>query len=267
MSILSTPERIVTSRNKFNKVAANKDNVFVSDDNGITETMANGGWRFTPASEIENITIDVQGPYETPPIPSAPARLPVEAFNNPTPAVDAETQDTTKATYFFGIDEISSYYRMTNKTCGVIFKSITTGRCSYIELVADTVTNDNCSVEFYIVDGTKETPILPLSCERVVNEKLFFNMNPRFSVDTKKDIEIKKNGEIIKRTTDGLENLDLSDGLYTISYTPTNAYQYYPENDTINVKAIQRLYNEDAEPSYVTNVLIRKYGGGIPWTE
>jgi hypothetical protein len=266
VSFLNALKCIFTSKHKYSKVAIKEERIIATDENGITESVDNG-WRFTPASDIEKVVDEVQGPYETPPLPEVPAFPSIEEFNKPIPVFNANVQEINKTTYFFGIDAITSRYRIINKTCGIVFKNISIGRCSYIELVANAVTNDNCSVEFYIIDGTKELSILPVSCNRVVNEKLFFNMSPRFSVDIKREIEIKKNGQIIKRTVDGLEDLNLHDGLYTISYTPIEAYQYYPENETISVKVLQRLYKESAEPSYITNLLVRKYGGGIPWTE
>lgn len=267
MSFISKFFRELAARQKYSKAAIKTERIISSDAKGIVESIDNG-WRFTPAAEVENITTEVTGPYETPPIPEVPAQPSVEEFNSPQPiASAAELKDISKTTYFFGIDEIASRYRLINQTCGVVFKDIMVGRCSYIELVATAATNDNNSVEFSIIDGTKEIPILPVSCEQVVNEKLFFNMSPRFAINTKKDVAIKKDSQIVKRSIDGLSEIDLQNGLYTIDYTPIDAYKYYPENETISVKVVQRLYSETAEPSYITNMLIRKYGGGIPWTE
>lgn len=266
MSFLNMLKRVFVYQHKYSKVAIKEDRIIVNDENGITESV-DSGWRYTPSTELEKVTVDVQGPYEMRSQPMIPPKLSIEEFNNPVPLSTADTQEVNKATYFFGIDLITSHYRVLNNTNGMIFKNVSIGRCSFIELAASMVVNESCSVEFYIIDGTKEVPILPVSCDRIVNEKLFFNMNPRFSVDVKKDIEVKKNGQIIQRTISGLENLDLQDGLYTISYTPTDAYRYFPESESINIKVIQRMYDEKAEPSYVKNLLVRKYGGGIPWAE
>lgn len=266
MSFLNALKRVFAYQNKYSKAVIKDDRIIASDSSGITESLESG-WRFTPADELAKSTIDVQGPYEMhePPVP--PARPSIEEFNNPVPLSDADTKEVNKTTYFFGIDLITSHHRVLHNTNGIIFKNVAIGRCSFIELVADTVTNNNCSIEFYIIDGTKEIPILPVSCDKIVNEKLFFNMNPRFDVNIKKDIEIKKNGQVIQRTISGLEDLNFQDGLYTISYTPVNAYKYFPESDAISVKVIQRLYSDTAEPSYVKNLLVRKYGGGVPWVE
>jgi len=267
LSFLSKFFRGLAFQHKRSKKAIKQDRIIAQNASGIVESVDNG-WVFTPAAEVDTVTTEVTGPYETPPIPQVPAQPAVEQFNSPQPVATAtDLKDVSKTTYFFGIDEIASRYRLIHKTCGVVFDNITIGRCSFIELAAAAVTNDNCSVEFYIIDGTKEIPILPVSCEQVVNEKLFFNMNPRFSIDTKKDVTIKKDGQIVKRIVGSLSELDLQNGLYTIDYTPIDAHRYYPENETISVKVVQRLYSETAEPSYITNMLIRKYGGGIPWTE
>jgi hypothetical protein len=265
VSFLSALRRVFELRHKQSKRAIKDASVIVTNTNGVTESV-DKGWRFTPASEVEKVTVAVVGPYETPPVPVAPPRPSIEEFNKPVPVFGADVQEVNKTTYFFGIDTITSTYNIFNNTCGFIFKGVAIGRCSFIELAADAVVNEDCSVEFSIIDGTKEVPILPVTVDRVVNEKFFFNMAPRFEVDTKKAIEIKKNGQIVKRSLDGLEDLNLQDGLYTISYTPMNAYRYSPDNEMINVKVIQRLYSDNTEPSYMTNLLVRKYGGGIPWT-
>jgi len=266
MSFLSALKHVFAYQNKYSKAAIKDDRIIASDSYGITESIE-AGWRFTPADELSKSTASVQGPYEmhSPPIP--PARPSVEEFNNPIPLTDADIKEVSKTTYFFGIDSITSHHRVLYDTNGIIFKNVSIGNCSFIELSADVVANENCSVEFYIIDGSKEIPILPVSYDKIINEKLFFNMNPRFNVNAKKDIEIKKNGQIIQRTIDGMEDLNFQDGLYTISYTPINAYRCFPESKLISIKVIQRLYDDTAEPSYVKNLLVRKYGGGVPWIE
>lgn len=266
MSILTSASAEVTQSNRVSGQAINSEDVISSTADGVVESTGSG-WRFTPADELEESAASVVGPYETPTMPNVPARRGAELYNAFSSAVDADVATENKVAYFFGIDSVFVQYKAPDTTSGIVFHSIPLGRCSYVQLSANIALNDKSSVELYVVDGTKETPILPIESTRVINEKLFFNLPTRFTVDTKCDIEIKKDGQIVKRTIEGLESLDLQSGLYTISYTPLNAHKYYPDNETISIKAIQRLYDPSAEPPYIRNLLVHKYGGGLTWTE
>lgn len=266
MSILTSAGTEVEQLNRVSGQAINSENVISTTADGVVESTSSG-WRFTPADELEEVATAIVGPYETPTMPEVPMRRTEELYNAFATASDVDVTTENKIAYFFGIDSVLMQYRAPDTMSGIVFHSIPLGRCSYVQLSADIVLNDKSSVELYVIDGTKETPILPIESTRVINEKLFFNLPTRFTVNTKCDIEIKKDGQVIKRTIEGLESLDLQSGLYTISYTPLNAHNYFPENETISIKAIQRLYDPSVDPPYIRNLLVHKYGGGLTWTK
>jgi hypothetical protein len=266
MSVLTSASTEVEQLNRVSGQAINNENIIFATADGVVEST-NSGWRFTPADELDEIATAIAGPYETPTMPGVPMRRSEELYNAFAAASDADIVTENKTAYFFGIDSVSLQYKVPDATSGIVFHSIPLGRCSYVQLSADIALNDKSSVELYVIDGTKETPILPIENDRVINEKLFFNLPTRFTVDTKRDIEVKKDGQVIKRTIEGLDSLDLQSGLYTISYTPLNAHNYFPDNETISIKAIQRLYDPNAEPPYIRNLLVHKYGGGLTWIE
>jgi hypothetical protein len=130
----------------------------------------------------------------------------------------------------------------------------------YIQLETEFFNENNSAVEFYILDGSKEVPILPVNQSFVSNEKIFFGLTTRFAVDTSKSYEIKRNGMIIDITLD--KAMQSTDALYTISYTPVLSFNYKPINNSVKIKAVLRVYDKDANSPYVTKMKIRKFGGG-----
>lgn len=227
---------------------------------GIVESLKEG-WRFLPADELERKETHLDGPYQLPPSPQLTQRVPGEKFNAKCCAAGGEITN-----YFFGLDALEIAERLPDDANGVILDSIMLGNCSYIELSADLAFGSGGAVEFYIVDGIKEIAILPLECDRVSNERIFFNLPLRFAVDKEKAITVKKNGLTVSSSSD-LADLKIDRGTYTIDYTPLAAWQYRPENDRIAIKIVQRCYEKDGVPPYLRGLLIRKYGGEVPWQE
>ena len=176
-----------------------------------------------------------------------------------------------KSLFVFGIDKINIQNNKFNQTCCHITQDINIGLLDenvYIELMAHYNCGNNASVEFYIIDGNNEIPILPKSDVLVNNEKIFFGQSTRFLIDYEYYAApiIKKDGEVDQTLT--LQNA-IKDpiGKYTIQYKPLNAYQYKPSSSLLKVKTILRVYNDyDAIP-YVDNIKIMKYGRGTLWTE
>lgn len=136
--------------------------------------------------------------------------------------------------------------------------------CSYIKL--SVISNQDISnIEFYIIDGIKEYPILPIETERV-KEKLFYNLDTRFTIDKTKEIIIYKNNEATSLSLDDINSLDFNSNVYTIEYTPAIQHQIYnPTQDNIKVKLIQRIYNDNDIPANIIAMTILKYGGSKIW--
>jgi hypothetical protein len=171
-----------------------------------------------------------------------------------------------KYTYFFGIDKIQIKHMAANNTCCLVTPEVFIDKLdqdNYIQLEANYITSDVNSIEFYIIDGALEIPILPINDTIVSNEKIFYGMKPRFSVDYNSPIEIKRNGVLTPLTIDNA--IQLNDAIYTVSYTPLNPYNCKPINSSVKIKIIERLYEENANAPYVAKMRIRKYGGDTLW--
>lgn len=182
------------------------------------------------------------------------------------PAPQHIYKDFDKFTYFFGIDKLQVKHMVANNTCCLISPEIYIGQLEqdeYIQLEADCITSDVNSIEFYIVDGAHEVPVLPIDDMTVSNEKIFYGMNTRFSIDYDEPIEIKKDNVLI--TTSIESAIQSNDALYTVSYMPIDPYNYKPINSSIKIKVIQRLYQENTDAPYVAKMRIRRYGGDALW--
>lgn len=175
------------------------------------------------------------------------------------------SKTATRYFYTFGIDDVQIGTRKINPNCAMVTKEIKLNNTETIEIDAIHKINDNTSIEYSIIDGDKEVPILPIDEERVINERIFFGLPLRFTVDESKNFVIKKDGKEINISID--DAINSNDGIYTITYTPLNAHQYKPSNSTIRLKFVLRTYNEFATPPYISYVAIRNYGGDSLWLE
>jgi hypothetical protein len=179
--------------------------------------------------------------------------------------------------YSYGFDNIIAAQMSMNRTAGYISEPINVKDCLYIELNANIVDG----VEYSIIDGKTETPILPLEQSFVKGERLFYGLMPRFFIVNPNDVIVRHNGETLG--IGSLEDLELflsvnnteqetgqsfflREEIYTIDYEPdTRARIYYPKNDTIKVKIVQRILNPGDVPIPIESVTIRKHGNQSSW--
>ena len=167
-------------------------------------------------------------------------------------------QDTLE--YDFGIDSVTIAEKSAYKTSGFISPEITLGEnCYHIELAGPSYTG----LEYSIIDGDKETPILPQEQTKVVDEKLFYQMPTRFTVENPDSVVIRVNGTMTNYGYGDIMDLPRSaDNEYTISYTPSDTgHSYIPKNRKIRVKIIQRLTDTKEQPKPIQQVIIKSYGG------
>lgn len=139
----------------------------------------------------------------------------------------------------------------------------------YIQLYVEDNNSNNSSIEYYIVDGDIDVPIMPIGLDYIDNERIFPETDLRFiesnDIMSFQEKIIKKNGLELPIS---LEESKLKyDARYSISYTPQIKNTYTPLNNTIRVKAIIRTFgdNYDSIP-YINNINIRKFGGDALWT-
>lgn len=172
--------------------------------------------------------------------------------------------------YIFGLDSFSFINSVQESSGYFISDYINIGSLTkdeYISLNVSQVKNDNACIEYSILDGEKEIPIIPQDIETIENEPIFNNLETRFVRDINslnKEI-IKKDGQLIDISYDDAKTM--TDGKYSITYTPSSITNVVtPINKEIRIKAYIRMYGSDIkEIPYIDLITIRKYGEETLW--
>ena len=169
--------------------------------------------------------------------------------------------------YLFGLDKISIEYVDIETSSCFVSKDIKIDKLKddeYIALEADYSCEEG-NIEFYIIDGTTEIPILPESQKTVIHEKIFYKSPTMFTIDDLGSVKVYENKIPSKISINNAMNS--TDEKYTVSYKPKNATIIESlMNDTIQVKAIIRTYNKSYIP-YIKSIQIKKYGRSSLWID
>jgi hypothetical protein len=205
--------------------------------------------------------------------PSSPPSTSTESTYAPDPiptppTFHADRKTLSSYSYAFGLDKLKLYNAVVQQNCCFMSQEIPVGTFSegeYIQIDARYQITNVSSVEFYIIDGSIETPVLPSNDTEAFNERIFYGVRPRFSVDTTKPITVKRDGIEVNITID--QAMQMNNGLYTASYTPLDGKNYKPISDTVKVKVIMRLYDKFSCAPYITKMKIRKYGRNGLWQQ
>lgn len=160
--------------------------------------------------------------------------------------------------HYFGVDDIHSLRQSRMATSSIFFSQpIEVGACEYLQLSADIDQPAGSAVEFYLIDGTKEWPILEKNTS-IAAEKVFADLPLRFTCST----------SAVSFMSGQLSTLSLSETRtrpaeeFVTTYAPDDlrsAKRVSPKATTVAVKAILRG-NERAWPR-VRNISIHKFGG------
>lgn len=224
------------------------DNVTYTSNNDIVQ-QTNTSWQLIPASSVSE---------ESKNIPSSTYGL--------DSTEDADITTVTKLKYQYSLKPESSHITY-GKSSGMISEPITLTNFNYICIDADVTLNDTSSVEFSIVDGTSEYPILPISCDTVERERLYDQVDTRFSIDTSKTVTIYKNGEVYSDSWAAFDTSLLStNDIYTISYTPlTESHKVVPSHTSVQMKVVVLINTDEGYPPEISNIILYKCGGTIEW--
>lgn len=173
--------------------------------------------------------------------------------------------------YIFGLDKLN-FKNVKVQTSGYyISEPIHLGRMAsveYITLNASDVRDQNCIIEYSILDGNVEIPLLPIGEDVVVNEPIFNNGELRFQKDTNaNDVEaIKRDGQLTAISYD--DAVGMTDGRYSITYKPKNDHHEVKGllNESIRVKCYIRTFGSNINSvSYIDSIIIKKYGEDSLW--
>ena len=186
---------------------------------------------------------------------------------------ESDTTNTTtlnKYTYRFGLDVFTLHnVERYNESC-FMSNEISVGRMNseeYLNISANFASADATDIEFYLIDGNKEVPIVPISQSTIHAEKIFTGMPLRFSQESPDKYTIRKDGYVVNMSLD--DAISQTTGNYSVDYKPNKeeCYSYTPINTSVKVKAVLRKHNDFAEMPYINSIKIRKFGGAAPWIE
>lgn len=239
------------------------DNIVADDDRGVIEHIDGASFRFIPKENLNKKPIAADYGYDKEAAPELKEAPDVSPYNktklNDTPKLLGEYYD-----YSFGINKIELKQTVAKKVSGFISSEVKTGNVDYIEISAD-VSSKNSSIEYYVIDGIKEIPILPVEDSIIFREKLFPDLNTRFLPNLNKNITVYKDGEISPLSFNDIKTLDFNRNEYSISYYPVkDPHRYIPENRQIKIKIIERCLKKEV-PAIINSIVILKYGGDNIW--
>ena len=183
-------------------------------------------------------------------------------------AIDTETEfDANNKTfyyYLFGIDNLSVELIQAEPGSAFVSKPIQIDNVSESESIT-MVTENYGHIEYCILDGTKEIPILPEGVTKVFNERLFYKTPTRFIVDPSKDVIVYMNGNKTSLTLQETTEKNDKTNLYTVDYTPILESLGNIINKEVKVKAVIRNYHNS--DSLIKKINIKKNGGGKLWID
>lgn len=167
--------------------------------------------------------------------------------------------------YMFGIDSIVIKNIEQEQDSCFISQSININELAdkeYIQLHVEEILNEDTTIEYSILDGDVEIPILPFGSKIIKNEKVFNALPLRFNQDHSLEVTIKKDGITTDISLDDAKTQLLS--RFSVDYFPEENYNYKPINSNIKIKVVMRSYSNDTNNSYLKAIKIRKYGGDVP---
>lgn len=175
----------------------------------------------------------------------------------------------TMYTYMFGIDELKIKEVLPETDGYFISDNINIGTLNedeFIQLNIKDHNTDSSSIEYSILDGDVEIPIMKITDKDISNERLFPNGVLRFNTDESEIYTIKKDGLIVNISKEDACNS--SEGRYSIDYYTDIKNKYTPINSTMRIKCVLRTFDKLVEDiPYVSSINVRKYGGTNLWID
>jgi hypothetical protein len=177
--------------------------------------------------------------------------------------------------YIYSLNSMSFDYVEKYTDGYFISDSINIGQLSkneYISIETKQFKDANCSIEYAILDGDIEKPIMRIDDDLLENILIFNNkeldIERNYETDSNNYIEevIKKDGTLVELTYE--EAKKKTDGRYTITYKSGNedVYILTPINPDIKIKCYIRTFGSNIkELPYIDMINIRKYGEDSLW--
>ncbi len=227
-----------------------KDKIVSNNANGIVY-YSNNIWRFIPTDKIRAENVDNINVPVTDTVISNKAAKVSEAIK----PSEKNTVSSTFYSYYFGLTEAMIASRKYKEESAFVSDPIDTEQGGTYTLIANFNQPDKTSIEFYIIDGIKETAILPFGYTEIQNEKLFLGLPLRFNAEDTP--VLYRDFELI---SDTLDTAVLTAGhLFTANYKADEDAQYITvSNSSIKIKAVLRCYEGAEIPPTIKSIILQK---------
>ena len=225
------------------------DAVVHKDSGGITY-YENGSWKFLEKGQYEEYK---DSPSSASDIHIATVQTPMDDVIAASQA--AKTENYRYYTNYFGLNNFVTANKKFRKTSGAVSEEIPVKAGKDIRLHVNIQCDPSAaSVEFSLLDGNRELPIVPMEMKSIQHEKVFFMQPKRFR--GKDEVYYRDNVEL-GSTFD--ESAFSDDASYTVSYTPSDdSYAVQSKNESVRIKVVLRVYNEDGKMPEVSNVRLEQ---------
>lgn len=235
-------------RDKLTKKTINDSLISSNTDAGITY-YDNGVWRFVAAGQLEETSDnDSSLPLDNAMISSDANTVEVDKIIT---ASDVTTETEKYFTYYFGIAALNAANKTFYNKCAHISPVISVGTGSTLRIKVDYYEGKYSSIEFSLIDGINEYPILPQEKAIIENEQLFYQLPLRFASE---ECSLYENFELVGNT---IKNLTFKPGsIYTANYIPKNNDFHIAIHSSVRIKAILRLYKQDAVPPQINSITL-----------
>lgn len=224
------------------------------DDNSVVEVtndglvlFENGCWKLLAKGQYESSTSNNQEDLYTP----------TAATGNTANTILSPEKVTNKTmryyTYYFGLNDLKLANRQYSTTSAILSKDFSVLLTKNVKLQATYTMPKYTSIEFSIIDGIKEAPILPQGMNKITDEKVFFQLPLRFNGS---DFKYYKDFKFVGSDKDSAA-IKNDSSIYTVSYKPAdNAYEYRPEHNTVKIKVLFRMYKDNVQAPQVSNLFL-----------
>lgn len=216
------------------------------DANGLT-FYENGSWRFLGKGEYDsyNSGTGISNQVSITTVSTTTDEL-IEAAKN------EQTTEYRFYTNYFGLNSFLTANKSFASDSGCISTPIEVTPYTSIKLHADIQCDPSvASVEFSLVDGNQEIPILPVETKKVEHEKVFFMLPTRFH-GTDKTYYL--NGTAVGDSMDA-SVIAKNKNACTVSYTPDeDSFSVMTESDSVRIKVVFRIYNKMGKMPEVSNI-------------
>lgn len=233
----------------INKITGDyiQDNAVIKKSDSGLVYYENGCWKYLSENEYadsnDTSSFEITEEYDDKGNVTVSGLIPANSYSS----------ETLKYyTYYFGLNEAAFGLRTYAETSAIMTNTFDLTGARQLIMSAIEDAPEGTSIEYSVVSGNTETPILPQETKRIIHEKYFFGLDTRFPGIDKtyyKDYT-QLPGE--PKTMD-------QKSIYTVSYTPKSGWIYTVKNRSAKIKVLLRMNKIAAHAPSTTIRISRGY--------